>query len=225
MLESKRWCLPRQKRDLALRGMQKAKGMSTAHRPMPFLAHAHSKKPVITVAEPYPLLNPGEYIAACTEADFEWARQFGAWKVRLVLNPQDYTGRPYTGKLCKFLDLGKNPQAPYAGPRSAFRMLWVEVNGEQPTRPDVEVSVFVGHLYRITVETVTKNRKDEPLPPEHWYSIVRKIRPAAPSTPLNSRNSGNLGNPLTDQPSNLQNLPPAKTCAAHENSTAKDEFG
>lgn len=161
--------------------------VSTAHKLTPFpirsreslLAPTRSpaKKPVITVAEPYPLLDPGEYTAVCIEADFEWSKRFSAWKVRLVLEPQDYTGRPYTGRLCKFLDLGKNPHAPYAGPRSAFRMLWVEVNGEQPTRPDVDVSVFVGRLYRISVETVATNRKSESLSPEHQYSIVRKIRP------------------------------------------------
>jgi hypothetical protein len=169
--------------------------------------HQPAKKPPITVAEPYPLLDPGEYVALCTEASYAWARHLGAWKARLTLELQGYTGRPSTGRLCKFLGLGKNPEAPYAGSRSDFRALVVEVNGSQPTRPDVDMTVFVGRLYRITVETVTKNRKGEPLTPEHWYSTVRKIHPAAPSIPVNPCNSGNLGNPLTDQPSNLGNPP------------------
>ena len=184
--------------------------MSSTAKVMPFATRegAAGKKPVITLAEPYPLLDPGEYFAVCTDANFEWAKQFSAWKVRLVLEPQNYAGRPYTGKLCKFLDLGKNPTAPYAGPRSAFRMLWVEVNGEQPTRPEADVSMFARRLYKITVETVTKNRRNEELAPEHWYSIVRTIHHVALSTPFNPQNSGNRKNPLTDQPSNRGNLLP-----------------
>jgi len=209
--------------------------MSSAHKliqPLPIRSEGHpipnsrtAQKPAIRIAEPYPLLDPGEYVALCTEASFEWARQFGAWKARLVLGPQDYRGRPYTGRLCKFLNLGTKPQAPYAGPRSDFRMLLVEVNGEQPTRPDVDVAIFAGRLYRITVETVTKNRKNEALAPEHWYSTVRKIHPVAPSTPFNPGNSGNLENPLTDQPSNLGNLPLGKRARVQQREERKDEFG
>jgi hypothetical protein len=200
--------------------------MSAAHKLTPFLTRVPAKKPVITVAQPYPLLDPGEYIAACTEAAFEWARRWSTWKARLVLEPQDYRGRPYTGRLCKFLGLGKNPEAPYAGSRSEFRLLLVEVNGEQPTRPDVDdLTMFAGRLYRITVETVTKNGKGEPLASEHWYSTVRKIHPVTPSTPFNPCNSGNLGNPLTDQPSNLGNLPLGKGCNAQHGKERKDEFG
>lgn len=208
--------------------------MSIPHRLSSFPARGEARptlngriapKPVIRVAEPYPLLDPGEYVALCTEASFEWARQFSAWKARLVLEPQDYRGRSYTGKLCRFLNLGKSPQAPYAGPRSDFRMLLVEVNGEQPTRPDVDVSVFAGRLYRITVETVTKNRKDESLALEHRYSIVREIHPVTPSRPLNPRNIGNLENPLTDQPSNLGNLPLGKRENVQQRGERKNEFG
>jgi hypothetical protein len=143
-------------------------------------------KPAITIAKPYPLLDAGDYVAVCTEADYEWAKRYRAWKVRLVFKPLDYSGRPYIGRLCKFLDLGKNPHAPYAGPRSLFRMLLVEVNGDQPTRPDVvDVSIFLGKKYAIRVENVTTNRDGEALPPEHWYSTIRNIRAVAPSIPLN----------------------------------------
>src|SRR5579871_5878855 len=92
-----------------------------------------NQKPAITVAKPYPFLDAGEYVARCTEASFEWARRWNAWKARLVLEPQDYRGRSYTGSLCKFLDLGRNREVPYAGSRSAFRMLFAEVNGGQPS--------------------------------------------------------------------------------------------
>ena len=34
---------------------------------------------------------------------------------------EQHIGRPYTGRLCKFLGLGKDPQKPYAGPQSHFR--------------------------------------------------------------------------------------------------------
>lgn len=194
--------------------------MSAAHRVTPFpvreeratINRRAEPKPAITVAEPYPLLDPGEYVAACIDASYEWARRWSAWKARLVLVPQNYFGRPYVGRLCKFLGLGKNPEAPYAGPRSEFRLLWVEVNGEQPTRPDVtDMSIFAGRLYKIDVVTVDKNGKCEPLAAPHWYSTVRRIHPVAPSTPVNLRNSKDLGNPLTDQPSNLRNPPLGKS--------------
>lgn len=185
-----------------------------------------ANKPAIKASDPYPLLDPGEYVALCTEADYAWARHLGMWKARLTLDPQDYRGRPYTGKLCKFLGLGKNPEAPYAGPRSDFRALLVEVNGAQPTRPDVDVAVFAGRLYEITVETVTKNRKAEQLASEHWYSTVRKIHPLSASRPFNPKNLGNSGNPLTDQPSNVGNLPLGRRCVVGETEqTKKDEFG
>ncbi len=188
--------------------------------------HRAANKPPIRVSDPYPLLDPGEYVALCTEADYAWARQHGAWKARLTLEPQDYRGRPYTGKLCKFLGLGKKPEAPYAGPRSDFRALLVEVNGSQPTTPNVDMTVFAGRLYRIAVETVTKNRKGEQLTPEHWYSTVRRIHPLAASRPFNPKNLGNSGNPLTDQPSNLGNLPLGKRCVVKESEQKKkDEFG
>ena len=192
--------------------------MSAARKLTPFPAReerattnrAPDPKPAISVAEPYPLLDPGEYVALCIEASYEWARRWSAWKARLVLEPQDYKGRPYIGRLCKFLGLGKSAATPYAGPRSQFRLLWVEVNGDQPTRPDVsDLTIFAGRLYRITVETVNKNGKGEELATPHWYSTVRTIHPVAPSIPLNLHNSRNLENPLTDQPSNLRNLPQA----------------
>ena len=186
---------------------------------------SQAAKAVIKIAEPYPLLDPGEYVARCPEASYSWARQWGAWKARLVLEPLDYQGRPYQGKLCKFLNLGKNPERPYAGPRSDFRMLLVEVNGDQPTRPEVDMAVFENRFYRITVETVTKDRRGEPLAPEHWYSIVRKICSAAAFRPSNPNNSENSGNPLTDQPSNLVNLPLGKKRLAQERNEGKDEFG
>src|SRR5215467_10703120 len=74
-----------------------------------------ANKPVITVSAPYPLLDPGTYLAVCTEATFEWARQWKKWIVRLVLDPQNYLGRPYRGDLCKFLSLGTNRECPFAG--------------------------------------------------------------------------------------------------------------
>jgi hypothetical protein len=91
-------------------------------------------KPTVQIAlsEPYPLLDPGNYIALCTKADFAWAYQWKKWIAKLELQPQNYTGRAYIGTLCKFLGLGKNPERPYAGPQSDFRRLLVEANGDQP---------------------------------------------------------------------------------------------
>jgi hypothetical protein len=134
--------------------------------------------PSITLSEPFPLLDPGQYVAVCAEATFAWARQRKKWIARLVLEPQNYQGRPYTGRLCAFLGLGKNPEHPYAGPQSRFRQLFVEVNGEQPTGANVGMEIFVGRHYEIEVETVKQDRDGKSRGAEHWYSIVREIHPA-----------------------------------------------
>ncbi len=79
-----------------------------------------SQQPRITLSEPFPLLDPGQYVARCTEATYAWARQWKKWIARLVLEPQNYRGRPYTDSLCKFLGLGKDPQKPLRGTAEPF---------------------------------------------------------------------------------------------------------
>ncbi len=183
--------------------------------------------PAITLSDPFPLLDPGSYVALCPEATYAWARQWKKWIARLVLEPQNYQGRAYTGRLCKFLGLGKDPQQPYAGPQSHFRRLLVEVNGEQPTRADASIDVFVGVLYDIEVVTVTKDRDGKPRPPEHWYSIVREIHPCKSGSattrtsqpfnpkPFNSSTRETQATLSTDQHSNTVNTPLARGSVAH----------
>ena len=173
----------------------------------------------IILSEPYPLLDPGNYIAVCSEADFAWARQWKKWIARLVLQPENYTGRVYSGRLCKFLGLGKDPQQPYAGPQSHFRRLLVEANGEQPGRLDASMEVFVGLRYEIEVVTVKTDRDGKARTPEHWYSIVRGIHPSRNSASVartaqhlntvhfNSSTQGTRTTLPTDQHSNAVNTP------------------
>lgn len=177
--------------------------------------------PTISLSEPFPLLDSGEYVAVCTEATFAWARQWKKWIARLVLKPENYTGRPHTGRLCAFLGLGKNPERPYAGPQSRFRRLYVEVNGDQPPSLEAGVEIFVGVRYDIEVVTVTHDRDGKPRSPEHWYSIVREIHPrkAGPdseptsqpfnSLPFNPSTPRTRGTLATDQQSNTANTPQA----------------
>jgi hypothetical protein len=179
--------------------------------------------PRITVSEPFPLLDPGTYVALCTEATYAWARQWKKWIARLVLEPLNYQGRPYTGRLCKFLGLGKDLKGPHAGPQSDFRQLLVEVNGAQPTRPDAGMEIFINVLYDIEVATVTTNRDGEKRPPEQWYSVVRKIHPCKDQSkptlqPANSgpSNSSTLGTQATHstgawKPAFIQSLFRART--------------
>ena len=141
------------------------------------------KQPTITLSEPFPLLDPGQYVALCTESSYAWARQWKKWIARLVLEPQNYQGRPYSGRLCKFFGLGKDPQKPYAGPQSHFRRLLVEVNGGQPVTGDVGISIFERVRFDIEVVTVTMDRNEKPRAPEHWYSIVRDIHPSKNTLP------------------------------------------
>jgi hypothetical protein len=178
-----------------------------------------SQQPQITLSEPFPLLDPGRYVAGCTEATFAWARQWKKWIARLVLDPQNYHGRPYTGRLCKFMGLGKDPQRPYAGPQSQFRHLLVEVNGDQPAAANVRMEIFVGVCYDIEVVTVNTNREGKPRPPEHWYSVVRELHPTKATfsgvrthepfnpEPFNSSTPRTQSTRTTDQHSNTVNTP------------------
>ena len=138
------------------------------HRPV-------DQKPAITVAAPYPLLDEGEYLAECTKASYEWANRYRKWKARLVLSPLDYSGKAYTGQLCRFFNLGNNPDSPRVGPGSDFRALLVEVHGGQPANSVLDVNIFAGRRYGITVVTVKQNRKGEPIAAANWDSIVRDI--------------------------------------------------
>jgi len=135
-----------------------------------------SNKPTITLSEPYPYLTPGNYVARCTAADFAWAIRWKKWIAKLDLEPQNYNGPRYPGKLCKFLGLGRNPGKPHAGPRTDFWQLWVEANGDQPLSLETsDLEIFVGKLYDISVETVTKDRNGVSRLPVHHYSVVRSI--------------------------------------------------
>ena len=191
--------------------------------------------PTIALSEPFPLLDPGHYVAVCSEATFAWARQWKKWIARLVLEPQNYTGRPYTGRLCKFLGLGKDPQRPHAGPQSHFRRLIVEVNGEQPVSATAEVEILVGPLYDIEVVTVKTDREGKPRSSEHWYSIVREIHPTKANpegvrtlqpfntVPFNTSTQTTL---TTDQHSNTANTPLAAARKKRRaGKSAQDEFG
>jgi len=170
--------------------------------------------PAIRLSEPRPLLDEGVYVARCIEATFAWARQWKKWMARLVLEPQNYTGRPYTGQLCKFLSLGGDPHSPFAGPQSAFRDLWVEANGAQPNGHEVNVQIFLGLVFEIRVETVKRDRHGKEKRPEHWYSIVREIHLLGDRTiqPLNTKppNHSTVTTQTTlstEQHSNTENIP------------------
>jgi hypothetical protein len=172
---------------------------------------------VISVSAPYPLLDPGTYLAVCNEASFAWARQWRKWIARLAFRLHNYTGKPYQGTLCKFLSLGANPERPCAGHHSAFRQLWVEANGGQPVSAEVTVSVFAKLPYDITVETVTRDRNGKERKQEHWYSIIREIHVAralptlqhANTSPINLSTQRTQSTYITDQHSNTENTPQA----------------
>jgi hypothetical protein len=134
---------------------------------------------------------------------------------RLVMEPQNYSGRHYGGELCKFLSLGRDPERPFAGQHSDFRKLYIEANGAQPIGSEVTVQIFVDLQYDITVETVTKDRHGKERSPAHWYSIVREIHIALARPTVQHSNTSD-SNPLTqrtqtthstDQHSNPENPP------------------
>jgi len=138
---------------------------------------ARSQPMMISVEEPRPLLDEGECRARCTDATVAWSKRWKKWIVVLHFEPLDYRGRPYTGELCKFLSLGTDPKKARAGQASTFRQLWVEVNGDQPSQGEVDLGIFVGHVFEIAVRTVRAkaNKEKTPIPQEHWYSVVGDI--------------------------------------------------
>jgi|SRR5271157_460681 len=154
---------------------------------------------MISVEEPRPLLDEGEYLARCTDVTFAWSRRWKKWIVRVVLEPLNYYGRPYTGSLCRFLSLGTNPKKPHAGQQSNFRKLWVEINGGQPISGQVELGLFIGYVFKIVVATVKQDRNGEAIAPEHWYSTVREISFCSDMRTLEHSNTRTLqhANPLT----------------------------
>ncbi len=181
---------------------------------------------MISVEEPRPLLDEGHYTARCADATVAWSRRWKKWIVRLVMEPFDYTGRPYSGSLCKFLALGTNPKKPHAGQQSQFRSLWVEVNGGQPTGSDVDLGIFVGHTFKISIETVKRDRSGKAIHPAHFYSIVREISFCSETRTLQhanlrTREHSNTArlqhaNTATPQPFNLSTL---KQTRQHHNTT------
>ena len=68
--------------------------------------------PSIALSEPYPLLDPGVYVAVCTEATFAWARQWNKWIARLVLEPQNCQGRSTQGSSASSLDSARTKNTP-----------------------------------------------------------------------------------------------------------------
>ena len=172
------------------------------------------KRTVTLRAHPTRFWMQARYFAVCTEATFDWARQWKKWMARLVLEPQNYRGRPYQGRLCKFLSLGRDPERPFAGHHSDFRKLFVEVNGAQPTGTEITMRIFEGRLNQIAVETVRFDRNGKERQPEHWYSITRRIHLAAAPTPqpsnpspLNPSTHRNQTTHSTNQHSNAENIP------------------
>jgi hypothetical protein len=178
-----------------------------------------------------PLLDEGSYRARCTEATIAWSKRWKKWIALLHMDPLDYVGRPYTGELCKFLFLGTDQKKPRAGPSSAFRKLWVEVNGAQPNQGEVDLGIFVGHVFEIAVRTVRAKADKEktPIPEEHWYSVVGDVtfskaaqttrqhrQHSNTSNTHNTHNTDNTTTPTTPQPINTLTL---KQTQQHLNTT------
>jgi len=130
----------------------------------------------VSLEAPRPLLDEGEYLATCTDATVAWSRRWKKWIARLVMEPSDYQGIPYTGTLCKFFQLGSNPRRPHAGQQSEFRKLLVRLNGAQPVNGEASLALFVGRSFQIQVCTV-RERSGEKFLPTDWYSVVREISP------------------------------------------------
>lgn len=181
-------------------------------------ANGHRKPTAISISlsEPRPLLDEGEYLASCTQATVAWSRRWSKWVAKLVMKPTNYEGRSYTGDLCKFFNLGRDKQGPHAGHGSEFRKVLVQLNGDQPVNSAAELSLFEGRIFQVEVVTI-KGRKEQTGEFKNfatcdWYSRVRKIIPIHESSnlpihqstnpPIQRKKNHESTNPLTPQPSN-----------------------
>ena len=180
---------------------------------------------MIGLEEPRPLLDEGRYRARCTAATVAWSKRWKKWIAVLRMDPLNYAGRPFTGDLAKFLSLGTDPKKPRAGQNSTFRDLWVEVNGAQPNRAEVDLEIFVGAIFEISVRTVKAKADKErtPIPPERWYSVCDEVTFCnSAQTTLQHRQHANTNNTIntptlaTRQPSNTLTL---KETQQHLNTT------
>lgn len=176
---------------------------------------ASSSKIWISLDEPRPLLDEGDYLAVCTDATVAWSRRWKKWIVRLVMQPNNYTGQPYCGHLCKFLSLGQNPIKPHAGQQSQFRKLWVEVNGAQPVSGEVSLDIFVGHHFEVKVRTVRADRNGNEIATAHHYSVVREILFCAVSKKAKSVNKLHTSNIHRDGSDPTNGLLPDSHRSAH----------
>lgn len=135
-----------------------------------------NQQPLIRLSEPRPLVDMGVYRATCTAATCAWASQYRKWKAILVLELHNYTGKPYHGNLCAFFNLGANREHPHAGPKSNFRRLVAEVNGDQ--RKQIDVRVLEGREFDVFVRTVTHDKHENKFPVRDQYSAVKEIHAA-----------------------------------------------
>jgi hypothetical protein len=163
-----------------------------------------------------PLLDEGTYEARCVEADCQWSRRYRKWVAILKMKPLDYKGKPYTGDVCKFFNLGNDPKGPHAGAGSQFRRLWVQANGAQPTSGATSLDIFVGRLFQIHVSTVIKDRDENPLSPAEQYSVIRNCSAVLTLQPYN---------PLTQQPDNPATPQPLTLKETQQPSNPPTPFG
>jgi hypothetical protein len=180
---------------------------------------------VIRFGRPRPLLPEGTYHAVLRSADWAWTRRDQRNQARFLFDPPlDYDGPTYPGDLCALYPLSGEEGQPYASPGSKFYALWSQTNGSAPALAALTKAalkeMFEGHVFEIEVGTVKRSwkaKKDEQdLPPELWYSVVRKFRlasvsqeePVQPRQPVQPSQPGNQGN----QPNLLTLEPENKPC-------------
>lgn len=158
---------------------------------------------VIRFGKPRPMIPERKYRAVCRNADWDWTQRYKRNQAKFVFDqPIDYYGPMYPGDLCALYPLGGKEGQPYASPGSKFYKLWCQANGSTPTLPELSKAalkqMFEGRVFEIEVETVKRSwnaakKKEEDLPVELWYSVVRNVfrptsltdeQPSQPSQPV-----------------------------------------
>lgn len=102
----------------------------------------------------------------------EWVRRYHRWSVRLE---SALTDEP--GVVSYFMNMGNNPEAPWAGRHSNYYKAWTLANGGPPRRGEaMDPDIFLGKFFRALIEDCKKDSSDKEKADGEVYSHIKELR-------------------------------------------------
>jgi hypothetical protein len=147
---------------------QPAASVGARQRVSPGLAGQEEWSPVAG-ENPRPLIPPGEYDAICTKAG---RREMVLWKRAVIALEFRVFEGPYMNTQVERFYPAKNR----VGRSCAYYREWSIAAGRAPRRGErMRPSKFLGKLFRVEVQTVASDQRQNPLPPPVQYSKVARL--------------------------------------------------